>query len=526
MTKARCYHAISVDRPLWLAHNNPIEQQINLSSRPDLALRRAKQSRGSILITWSTLSLSFLLCGLALPADAQMNDTAQLLTELIRVNTGNPPGNEAQMAALLKTKFAPRGFEIDIIPTPDPAKAHFIARIKGDGSKKPILLAAHADVVGVEREKWSVDPWQGIVKDGYIYGRGAIDFKGGLAVFAEAVMMLAKNKIPLARDVIFLSEADEEGGAYNTTWLAKDHFDKMDCEFALNEGGWIMKNPDGSVRYVSISTADKSNMSLLLTARGTSTHSSMPRPDNAIFTLSKAMARIADYDTRPKLIDSTREFFTTLEKTSPEPMSGYFHDLVNSTDPAKVAVADREISKDPLLHAIMRNTIAPVFLNAGFRGNVIPGSADATINFRAIPGTNIDELISEMKAVVNDPRVEITNGGARALPPGTNPETYAENVRAAALAGPSTKDTDLFRALVSQSNVVFPNVPVTTYLFQAGTDATAWRTRNIPVYGIYPYPISNEDLSRMHGNDERVSITSLQQGTDLIYKTLRQVAAK
>jgi acetylornithine deacetylase/succinyl-diaminopimelate desuccinylase-like protein len=142
---------------------------------------------------------------LSAPASGQqLNETAQLLTELIRVNTGNPPGNEAQLDAFLKTKFAPLGFEIDIIPTPDPAKAHFIARLKGDGSEKPILIAAHADVVGVEREKWSVDPWAGVVKDGYIMGRGAIDFKRGLAVFAQAVMMLAKNKVPLSRDVIFL----------------------------------------------------------------------------------------------------------------------------------------------------------------------------------------------------------------------------------------------------------------------------------------------------------------------------------
>jgi len=142
---------------------------------------------------------------LSAPASGQqLNETAQLLTELIRVNTGNPPGNEGQLDAFLKTKFAPLGFEIDIIPTPDPAKAHFIARLKGDGSEKPILIAAHADVVGVEREKWSVDPWAGVVKDGYIMGRGAIDFKRGLAVFAQAVMMLAKNKVPLSRDVIFL----------------------------------------------------------------------------------------------------------------------------------------------------------------------------------------------------------------------------------------------------------------------------------------------------------------------------------
>jgi acetylornithine deacetylase/succinyl-diaminopimelate desuccinylase-like protein len=506
----------------WPKLRKFIDQPSALTFRP--VSRMFTQLRLKTMILRSTLTL--LLAATCVSAADKVNETAKLLTEVVQVNTSNPPGNEAKLAALLKTKFAPLGFEIDIIPTPDPAKAHFIARLKGDGSKKPILLAAHADVVGVEREKWSVDPFQGVIKDGYVYGRGAIDFKGGLAVFAEAAMMLARNKVPLARDVIFLSESDEEGGTYNTSWLAKDHFDRIDCEFALNEGGWIMKNPDGSVRYVSISTADKSGVTLTVTAKGTSTHSSMPRPDAAIFTLAKAIAKIGDYDTQPKLIDSTKEFFTTLEKTSKPPMSAYFHDLVNSTDPAKVRAADKAISADPLLHAIMRNTIAPVFLNAGFRGNVIPGSADATLNFRTIPGTNVEELISEMKAVINDPRVEVTNTMARNPPAGMSAEAYAEYVRMASRAKPSSKDTELYRALVAQSKVVFPGVPVTTYLFQAGTDAAAWRSRNIPVYGIYPYPISAEDLTRMHGNDERVSIESLQQGTDLIYKTLVQIAGK
>jgi acetylornithine deacetylase/succinyl-diaminopimelate desuccinylase-like protein len=455
---------------------------------------------------------------------AAADETVELLRELIRIDTSNPPGNEAKVAEFLKARLAPLGFQVDIFPTPEPGKAHFIARLKGDGSKRPVLIAAHSDVVGVEREKWSVDPFAGVEKNGAIMGRGAIDFKGGLAIFAEAVIMLAKNKVPLARDVIFLSEADEEGGKYNTSWLAQSHWDKMDCEFSLNEGGWIMKNADGSVRYVSISTADKVAVTLLLTATGESTHSSMPRSDNAIFTLSKAMAKIADYDTQPKLNESTREFFTTLEKTSEPPLSTYFHNLVNSTDPELVKEADREISKDPLLHAIMRNTIAPVFLAAGFRGNVIPGSAEATLNFRVIPGTNVEELISEIQAVVNDPRVKITSAMGKGMPGGES--TYRSMMNTAMKMKPSPTDSELFRALVTESNRVFPGVPVTTYLFQAGTDAGAWRSRGIPVYGIYPYPISPDELTRMHGNDERVSIKSLQQGTDLIYNTLLRVAAK
>jgi acetylornithine deacetylase/succinyl-diaminopimelate desuccinylase-like protein len=470
------------------------------------------------------LLAAFLVAGLGVApsASSDTHPAAALLSELLHVDTSNPPGNEGRIAELLASKFRPLGFEVEIIPTPQPGKAHFIARIKGDGSKKPILLAAHADVVGVEREKWSMDPFAGLIKDGYVYGRGAIDFKGGLAVFAEAVMTLAKNHIPLKRDVIFLSESDEEGGQYNTSWLANSHWNLMDCEFALNEGGWIIKDDKNRVQYVSISTADKSGVSLILTARGTSTHSSMPRPDNAIFTLSKALAKLADYDTQPKLIPSTKEFFLTLAKVSQPPMSTYFTNLATSEDPKLIHEADVEISKNVLFHAIMRNTIAPVLMSAGFRGNVIPGSAQATINFRTIPGTDPRELISEVQSVINDPRVEVT------LPPSNTPEgaRLAAYMKMAGNVKPATKDTDLFRALLHSVQAVWPGAPVTTYLFQAGTDAFAWRSRGIPVYGVYPYPITAEDLTRMHGNDERVPVESIAQGTDLIYKTLLEVAAK
>jgi len=438
--------------------------------------------------------------------------TADLLVELIRADTSNPPGKTAQLDELMQAKLTRLGFTVEIFPTPDSGKSHLIARLKGDGSARPVLLASHADVVGVERDKWTVDPFAGVVKDGSVWGRGAIDFKGGMAVFAEAVMRLARNKIPLRRDVIFMIEADEESAPYNTTWLSQSHWDAMDCEFALNEGGWIMKRADGKVRYVSISTADKSSIALLLTAHGVSTHSSMPRPDNAIFRLSKALARLADYDTKPQLTASTREFFLTLAKTSEPPESKYFYDLVNSHDPAVIARADREISKDYLLHAIMRNTIAPVFLNAGFRGNVIPGSAQATINFRVIPGTTAADLIAEIKKVVADPEVDVTYQGAS---PNAVPGTVE-----------SPTNSDLYRALVESAGQLWPGVPVTPYLFQAGTDAGAWRRHGVPVYGIYPYPISNDDLSRMHGNDERVPIDSLEQGADLIYRTLLRVAAR
>jgi acetylornithine deacetylase/succinyl-diaminopimelate desuccinylase-like protein len=436
-----------------------------------------------------------------------LDPTVALLVELIRVNTSNPPGNEGSVAALLAPRFKALGFETEIIPTPEPGKAHLIARLRGNGSKRPILLAAHTDVVGVEREKWTVDPFAGIVKDGVVMGRGAIDFKGGIAVFARAAMMLAERRVPLDRDVIVLIEADEEGGKYGTSWLARDHWAQMDCEFALNEGGWIITGDDGKVRYVSISTADKGGAQLLVSATGTSTHSSMPRKDNAIFALSRAMARIGDYETPVTLIPSTWQFFATLAKTSRPPLAARFTDLL-SDDPARVHAADLEISKDPLLHAIMRTTIAPVFLNAGFRNNVIPGSASATLNVRTIPGSDLDALAAELTRVAADPTVTVRVDTAVA--------------RRQSQTSPDT--TLLYAELVRAARNEFPGAEVTPYLFQAGTDAGAWRSRGVPVYGIYPYPISADELTRMHGNDERVSVASLRQGTDMIFRTLTAVA--
>jgi acetylornithine deacetylase/succinyl-diaminopimelate desuccinylase-like protein len=446
-----------------------------------------------------------------LQAQPQTDPTAELLREVIRIDTSNPPGHEGQIAEALTKRFKPLGFEIDIIPTPLPGKAHFIARLRGNGSKRPVLLAAHADVVGVEREKWSMDPFGGVVRDGQVYGRGAIDFKGGLAVFARAVMMLAENKVPLARDVIFLAEADEEAQPYNTTWLAERAWPKIDCEFALNEGGWIIKDDNGRVKYVSISTADKVSLSVMLTARGTSTHSSMPRTDSAIYALARAMARLSEHRTALRLIPSTREFLSALAKTTGEPLAGHLRTLAASGDQAALAAADRAVGHDPLLHAVIRNTIAPVIVNAGFRSNVIPGSAEATINIRLIPGTDANEVVREIQQAIGDPTVEVQLQRPSTGPVGNQP---------------SSIETDLYRALQRNAQTIFAGAEVTPYLFHAGTDAGAWRTRGIPVYGIYPYPITANELTRMHGNDETVSVESLRQGTDMIYRTLVEVAGR
>ena len=454
---------------------------------------------------------AFVLHTTVAQAQPAVDPTAALLQQIIRLDTSNPPGREGQIDDLLAARLRPLGFDITIVPTPQAGKSHLIARLKGDGSRRPVLLAAHADVVGVEKDKWTVDPFAGLIRDNHVYGRGAIDFKGGIAVFTQAVIRLAERKVPLARDVILIVEADEEAAQYNTSWLAETHWAQMDCEFALNEGGWIIAGDDGRVKYVSISTADKSSVGVVLSAQGTSTHSSMPRPDNAIVTLARALTRLSAFEFPVQLTDANRKFLGVLARTSPAPLAADYQTLLTGTDAAAIAAADRAISRDPLMHAIIRNTMAPVIISGGFRSNVIPGSADATVNVRVIPGTDPQAIVQQFKAVIDDPAVTV-----RLANPSAGPSR----------AGASPEDNELYRALEKHARATFPGAEVTPYLFQAGTDAGAWRNRGVPVYGIYPYPITADELTRMHGNDERVSIDALQKGTQMIFDTLVEVAAK
>jgi acetylornithine deacetylase/succinyl-diaminopimelate desuccinylase-like protein len=290
-------------------------------------------------VKWKSVSLSAALVlvagnlsAVAAPGDASNSKTAALLQELLRFDTSNPPGRTVEQAEYLKKMFDAAGIPNEIIRTPDPGRAHFIARLKGDGSKRPVLLAGHSDVVPVEHATWTVDPFAGVILDGFVLGRGAMDFKGGPAAFAQALLMLAENKTPLARDVIFLAEADEEAGEYGTGWLAKNHWDKIDAEFALNEGGWIFQDKAGVTRQVNITTRDKIYAGLKLEVLGTPTHSSRPMPDSAIGRLTRALAKISVWDTDPTLPPQTRAYFDALSKSTQGPLAADLATLATSED--------------------------------------------------------------------------------------------------------------------------------------------------------------------------------------------------
>ncbi len=471
------------------------------------------------------LAVLVVLVGFAVPsaAQAQESEVVTILRDLVRINTSNPPGNEAQVAEYLAPKLRDLGFEVEIIPTPTAGKSHLVARLRAAGpTEKPILLAGHADTVGVEPELWTFDPFGGTTSGDYLLGRGSLDFKGGLAAFTVAAMRLARSGVPLKRDVILLAEADEEGGSYGTRWLADNHWAKIDAGVSLNEGGWIFKDAQNRPKLLGITTIDKNSLSVTLRTRGTSTHSSRPLPDSAIRRLVRALNRVEAFNTRPRITATARRYLRAWANAFD---NDKLRELANTKSAFRRFRLANQIKRGrygELFNSLVRDIYVPTILESGFRSNVLPGTAEATVNMRMLPGTKPRPMIRQLRRLIADPKVKVD---PIVTPPST-PEQTLDSFDKRAEQAPSSIDSDLYRSLVAQGRTQWPGVRVTPALFEAGTDAVPWRERGIPVYGVYPYPISRADLERMHGNDERVPISGLEQGTEWITRVLADVAAQ
>ena len=443
-----------------------------------------------------------ILATVATHAQDLHQQTVELLTGLVKIDTSNPPGNEIIAAQYIKGLLDAQGISSEIVESA-PGRASLIARLKGNGSKKPLLLMGHLDVVGVERSKWTVDPFGAVIKDGYLYGRGAEDDKGMDAANITVFLKLDRDKAPLDRDVILLAEAGEEGTSqYGIDYLVTNHWDKIDCEYALNEGG-LFHSVNGRVEYAGISNTEKVPRGLKLVARGTSGHGSMPRLDNVITHLGAAVGTIGSWQPPMRLNETTREFFRRLATiSSPEDARLYTH-LQDSAVQAKLR------QSKIFYNSMLRTSVVPTIFRGGFRENVIPAEAEATLDVRALPDENIDQLIATLRNLIHDPEVSIerlTQGQQRPLAP------------------PSDIHNEMFAALERAQKRIFPEA-ITLPLMQTGaTDSAQLRAKGVQAYGI-GIPLSDEDLHRVHGNDERVSIEDLGRFTDYLYAVVMDVAA-
>jgi acetylornithine deacetylase/succinyl-diaminopimelate desuccinylase-like protein len=433
------------------------------------------------------------------------------LQNLIRLNTQNPPGNEALTAAYFDSVFRTvPGVETHVL-TVAPGRANFVARLRAARpTKKPVLILGHMDVVGADTARWETDPFVPTLRDGYLYGRGAIDDKGMLAAALVAMQQLARGRERMTRDVIFLATAAEEGGpAVGIDSVVANHRALLgDAEFALNEGGRI-RIRGGRVSTVNIQTTEKVYYNVVATATGTGGHGSVPLPGNALAALARAVNRVHEWKPPVRLIETTRLYFARLAPTESDPEMRRAMEALTAPGATQAAIdqAAAVLSREPLHNAVLRTGASLTLLNGGFRSNVIPSEGKATFNVRIIPGEDIRQIVAEMNRVAAEPTVRF--------------EVEGEPLPAPA---PSPVATDLYRAMETSARAMAPGAVVLPFMSTGATDGAVLRGAGIPTYGILPMPLADEDELRMHGDNERVPVAALGWATEYLYRVLSGVA--
>jgi acetylornithine deacetylase/succinyl-diaminopimelate desuccinylase-like protein len=429
------------------------------------------------------------------------NEAVTFLSALVKIDTSNPPGNEIRAAEYIKGVLATEGIPAQIYQSA-PGRGSLVARIKGNGKKKPLLLMGHIDVVGVERDKWTVDPFAAIVKDGYLYGRGSHDDKAMDVANMEVFLLLHRLKVPLDRDIILLAEAGEEGTTeFGIDFMVARHWDEIACEYALNEGGDILEE-NGKVQYVAISSTEKVPRGFKLVAHGTSGHGSAPRMDNAIAHLAAAVAKVANWEAPMRLNETTRRFFQQLATISPPDKAQLY---AHVEDPA---VQQKLHATEPSYYSMLRTSLVPTIIKGGFRVNVIPAEAEATFDVRALPDEDMNALKAELMKLINDPAVQIVN---------------AETANQRPANPPSGLDNDAFHALEHAQQKLFPGVPTIPIMQVGATDSAQLRAKGVQAYGIGTVS-SADDHKRVHGNDERVEIAGFGKFVQFLYAATVEIA--
>ena len=433
--------------------------------------------------------------------DDVTRETVTHVQSLIRINTVNPPGNEMAAARYLDTVLRADGIET-WLDEPAPGRAALVARIRGDGSHRPLLLLAHMDVVGVEPEKWTVPPFGGDVQDGYLYGRGAIDDKGMLACNLMAMRLIrlamkTTHRQP-TRDIVFVATSDEEtGGTFGIDWILEHRRDLVDAEFALNEGGRV-RVVDGRRLYCAVQCAEKVPHNVIVTARGPGGHAAVPHAGNAITRLTNALARITAHVEPLALSEVTRAFFGQLAAIWPDVSIREAMADLTSADPSRVVRGAAMLGEIPSMNAVLRTGISPTLISGGIRSNVIPTEAQATLNIRSLPGVTIEDVLVRLRSLVDDPNVTL-------------------HVRSSGDDAPlSPIDSPMFRAIAASVADLDDAILTVPYLSTGATDSAALRQAGIACYGVLPFPLTQQDEDRMHGHDERVSLDALGFGVRLV----------
>jgi acetylornithine deacetylase/succinyl-diaminopimelate desuccinylase-like protein len=464
-------------------------------------------------------ALALLWCTPSLPAQSQPASTADLqklsdeatawLRDLIRINTTNPPGNELAAARYLSGILTRENVPNDVFETA-PGRGLLIARLNAGPISAPtraLLLMGHLDVVGAQKSAWSVDPFAAVVRDGYLYGRGAIDDKGMTIANIAVMVELKRAQIRLTRDVVLLAEGDEEqSGEFGMDVAIHKYWDRIAAHYALNEGGRVMIQ-GGKVQYVGIQASEKVPVNVDVIAKGTSGHASIPLRDNAVVHLAAAIEKIGAYQAPVQLNSVTRAYFDGLAQVEDDDVAKWMRVL---DTPDRGEHAARVLSQaNPVWNSMLRDSVVPTMLQAGIRPNVIPPEARATLNIRLLPGNQLEPLLAALGNAVNDPQVRFEKDPSIGEPAPSSPV-----------------DGGFFAYLQQQARQEFGISVVIPLMSTGGTDAAVLRERSVEAYGLLPFPLTNEDIARMHGNDERIPVASFRQGVDFLYRVVSGFATQ
>jgi len=428
---------------------------------------------------------------------------------IVRINTSNPPGNETVVVNYLKGILDREAIPYQVFAL-EPNRANLVARLKGNGRKKPIAFIGHTDTVGVQREVWPVDPFGALRKDGFIWGRGTTDNKDCVTAGLILMLELKRLHVPLDRDVIYIAEASEESSpgpvSVGIDYLVKDHWPEIEAEFALAEGGFV-HSENGRVRFVEIAATEKVPRRAKLVATGTSGHGSRPRRDNAIVHLSTAVSKIGNWEPPMRLNDVTRTFFERLATISSSEEAARYKGLV---DPQKTAAIQNYFAEHDLgKYSILRTSISPTIISGGFRENVIPSQTEAMLDIRALPDEDMTAFYAQMERIIGDPAVKIVPSA-----PG-RPS-----------APPSSLDTDMYRALATTQRRLYPEAITIPGMVTGSTDLAQLRAKGVQAYGIGPRFDEAEFAEHgWHSDVERLSEDSLYGLVQFVWCAVLEVAA-
>lgn len=437
--------------------------------------------------------------------DALSKEGQTILSQYLRINTTNPPGNEIEAARFLKGILEKEGIQAQILDTAELGGTHanLYARLKGNGSKKAIVLLHHMDVVPATSSQWSVDPFSGEVRDGYIWGRGAIDMKGEAVAHLMAMIALKRSGVKLNRDIVFIANADEEFTSTGGIAFVKNHADLLrDVEYLITEA---TENSvvDGKVKYFAVGVAEKRTFWERLTVKGVPSHGSRPTKQNPVPRLIAALDKIAKYETPLHVTPGVQKYFRDIARLYPEPKKTWLSDVTKAVENPE---AREWILSDVYWNAYLRNTISLTVLSASNKTNVIPPEATAEIDFRLLPDTDPEKFLAEMQQVVGDTAVHWS--------PILSPKTPLE----------SPIDTDLFRAIEKAAKERAPDAFVTTPMQTGATDRPTYRKLGIITYAIDPFLTEQAERQKgVHGNNERLSVANVGFGIKYVYDILRYV---